>query len=740
MSAIPTRQEIDDRQAALLGELEGLKEQLLSRYLIGLAVALGVWLIADATISPPSSVLHLLWIPMMLTVGLGYLIGQRDQGQAGPVLVTGLLLCGWCLVLARPSDLTVVATAMVLVVTSSLLNRWVSLLAAVVGWLGSLAAYRMVVPAGPAPELVTASGIAYALMAGVTWISESPMRDAANLALTAWEQLRESLLEARQRRAELHRVVRALEEATYRIERMNNELMLARQRAEAARENKARFAAMVSHELRGPLNLILGYSRLLALSPEQYGVPLPPPYRKDVHTIYSSSRHVVNLLDDILDLSQVEVDRMPLVREYLDLNEVLTEVEAVVRPLAERKGLGLNVDSEETPIRVFADRVRIRQVLINLLTNATRFTERGRIDVQARTEDDHALVRVRDTGRGIPDKDISRLFEEFSQLHLHEEGAPKGSGLGLAISRHLVEAHGGTIWARSQEGAGTEVFFTLPRLSPERPMVLSEAPGHDQAVASPHDVVLVLQQDPAVVRLMARHIGGYRIVGVPDPRSVMAAVQDHHPRAVIVDSDVAETLANQLRAAKAGVPVLACNMPSASGSSRLEGVFAFLIKPVMRETLERTVRQVPVNGDEMTVLIVDDDPDAVHLLQVMLEALSEPCRVLKAHDGKEALDVLARERPDLVLMDLLMPNLSGDETVRRMQADPELRSIPVAVVSASDALGPTATFGDYIGLLAPGPMDVAESLALVRSLLDQVTPRYLESPEPVPPSREAVRG
>jgi CheY-like chemotaxis protein len=208
---------------------------------------------------------------------------------------------------------------------------------------------------------------------------------------------------------------------------------------------------------------------------------------------------------------------------------------------------------------------------------------------------------------------------------------------------------------------------------------------------------------------------------------------------VIADREVAAALQQELRVANVGVPILACSMPSSGGSSRLEGVFTFLIKPVSRETLMRTVRQVPISSEELRVLVVDDDPDAVRLLQIMLESLPEPCRVSRAHDGASALESMRRERPDLVLMDLLMPNLAGDEAVRRMQADPELRTIPVAVVSASDALGPTATLGDSIGLLAPGPMDAAESLGLVRILLDRLTPQYLESSDIAPPSLEVAR-
>jgi len=185
--------------------------------------------------------------------------------------------------------------------------------------------------------------------------------------------------------------------------------------------------------------------------------------------------------------------------------------------------------------------------------------------------------------------------------------------------------------------------------------------------------------------------------------------------------------------------VLGCSMPSSKGSSRLEGVFAFLVKPVSRETLERTIRQVPPQGEELVVLVVDDDPEAVRLLAIMLSSLPEPCRILRAYDGTEALATMRRERPDLVLMDLLMPTLSGDDAVRQMQADPRLRTIPVAMISASDALGPSATFGDYLGLFAPSPMDMAEGVGCLRALLDRLAPQYLSDADVAQGSQEAAR-
>jgi signal transduction histidine kinase len=743
MHRMSTKEQIDQAQDALLSELRGFKEQLLSRFTLGLGVVLGAWLLADAWLSPPSSAAHLLWVWLLLVLGLTYGASRSGLRRGAFVLVGGALTLAWGLILIFPEGVVVIASAFVLVIICSLMETWLSVVLAGVSWGVGLLAIRLVRPDAPSPSLIISSGLVYALTLGAMLISQSPMREAASLALTAWEQLRSSLMEARERRAELYRVVRALEEATYRIERMNNELLLAQRRADVARQNKARFAAMVSHELRGPLNLILGYSRLLALSPEQYGAPLPPAYRKDVHTIFASSRHVVNLLDDILDLSQLDVDRMPLVKEQIDLVKVAREVEMLVRPLAERKGLGFLIEIDQPSIAVFADRVRVRQVLINLLTNATRFTDRGEIGMRLGVDEQSAQVTVSDTGRGIPAEDLPRLFEEFSQLHLDEEGPGKGSGLGLAISRHLVRLHGGSIRATSEEGVGTEVTFTLPRLSSThartQPQGAVTSSDYRLAASDAHDTVLVVHGNPNVVRLIARHLGDYRIIGVPDPETACVAVSDHHPRAIIVDRDLAQGLRDDLVAHELNVPVLVCRLPQSQVSSRLEGVFTFLIKPVSKEALQMTLGQVACRGEELVVLVVDDNPDAVRLLEIMLTSMPEPCRVLRAYDGTQALQAMRRERPDLLLMDLLMPGLGGEDVVREMQSDPDLKTIPVAIVSASDAVEPSASLGDDLGVLMPADVSMAEGLRYLRALLDRVTPEYVTRATTAPPPPGAPR-
>jgi len=303
----------------------------------------------------------------------------------------------------------------------------------------------------------------YALTLGATWLARRSLRTAVEWMLSSWHQARNALLEVQQRRGELYRVVRALEEATYRMERMNNELLIAQREAEEARALKARFAATVSHEIRSPLNLILGFSRMMALFPERYDEPLPKSYHEDVDTIYRNSQHLLALIDDILDLSQIEAQRLPLVKDRIELEEeVVKKTVAIVQPLAARKGLVLRQELAGGLPFVVADPVRLRQALLNLLTNAVRFTERGSITVRTAQQDGKLLVSVQDTGPGIEAKELPKLFREFRQVHLTQTREQGGSGLGLSISKHLVELHGGEIWAESKVGVGTTVSFTVP--------------------------------------------------------------------------------------------------------------------------------------------------------------------------------------------------------------------------------------------------------------------------------------
>ena len=690
--------DVDSAQKALRAEMVGLRQSLLPMYLKSVAALFGLWLLWIAWQSSLPDLMDVAWAALGAAGYLSYRVQERHFLLAACVLLVALIGFPALLVMRFPSDLAMAVGVLVVIVANAVLGVWHSLLVALVSpgvlLLAAQQSGRMVISPPTAVLLV----LLHALTWGAVVIAYHPFSATLDLAMAGWDQLRGALSEARQRRGELHRVVRALEEATYRIERMNNELILARQQAEVARANKARFAATVSHELRGPLNLVLGFSRLMALSPERYSVPLPAEYHADVDTIYSSSRHLVSLLDDVLDLSQVEAEHMPLVKGRVDLAAVLREAIRVVRPLVERKGLYLRARLNGPLPTILADRVRLRQVMLNLLTNAVRFTQRGGITVGVEEQVGHLRVDIQDTGRGIPSQDLPRLFEEFSQLHLDDSSEGKGTGLGLAISKHLIELHGGTIWGESEEGVGTTFYFTvpLPETTPASPQRLGRAVA--PVSSRPHDVCLVLHKDAAIVRLLARYLQSYHVVGIPDERELLPLVRGYYPRAVVTTTAAAERVHESLSGAGLAVPVISCSMPQLTQETHIEGALSYLIKPVTQEMIAATIRQVQCDGEEMHVLIVDDDPDAVRLMEIMLDALPEPCRALRAYDGHTALQIMRDVIPDLVLMDLLMPGLDGERTIAAMRADQRLSTVPVVVVSARDSVEGAATLGTQIGV------------------------------------------
>ena len=719
------QQSLSDAMEQWHREMEDLRHSMLSRYLWAAAGLMACWLFWISSPYAPSVVLG--WAVLATMGAFTYLaarLHEKHYSVSSTLLVLGCIATQGMLVAVSPEALYLGFGLVTVNVGSALLGGAGSLFLGALSLGSSVWLWQTLHGAERLPALVVPLGLLYVLVWGSAQIARHPCGEALRVALSGWDRLRGALDEARERRGELRRMVRALEEATYRIERINNELLLARHQAEQARINKARFAATVSHELRGPLNLILGFSKLMALSPERYGVPLPRAYHADVDTIYTSSQHVVSLLDDILDLSQIEAEHMPLVRERIDLNEdVVREAARTVSLLAARKGLTLETNLGDNLPPIFADRTRLRQVLLNLLTNAVRFTERGSIRVYTERWEQGLRVSVADTGRGIAKEKMPRLFEEFYQLHLTEQQGLQGSGLGLAISKHLVELHGGRIWAESTEGEGTTFFFTLP--FPEETLVASRAPQRRaMRQAEPHHTVLVVHDDPLVLRVLARYLEGYQIVGLPKGKDVVAVVAETHPRAVITTPAQVQTVVEAVADTAFDVPVLGCSMPDLERGSRVDGAVAFLMKPITQDIVHTILSQFRI-GPEPRVLVVDDDPDAVRLLESYLGAGLSQCRVVKAYGGRQALQAMQEEVPAVVFLDLVMPDMDGEETIQQMRLDPRLAGVPVVIVSGHDPTTQGLTLGAQISLTSVRPVNAADGIRRLQALLDVLSPDYL---------------
>ncbi len=665
---------------------------------------------------------------------LVYRLGEKHNAIASWLFPLGLSLASALLVAAYPQPSTMAVGVVAVILANALLGPREALTIVVLTWVAGSAAGRLAAGAAWPHSHALDILVLYLVALGAAWLAAYPLRASVEFALNGWKRARVALAEVQERRAELYRVVRALEEATYRIEHMNNELLVAQREAEEARALKARFAATVSHEIRNPLNLILGFSRLMALFPEQYGEPLPRSYRQDVDTIYRNSQHLLALVDDVLDLSQIESQRLPLVKDRVDLvGDVIDKVASAVRPLAERKGLYLRVEAPEGLPWLVADAVRLRQALMNLLTNAVRFTMQGGVTLRAARQEQWLVVSVQDTGPGIPSEELPNLFKEFRQVQVTETREGAGSGLGLSICKHLVELHGGQLWAESEVGVGTTFHLTLPLSCADEPASELLSTGELQWQA-PRRSCLVVHDDPSIVRLLGRQLDGYDIVGAVDEEGALSLLGQIRPHAVVTTPDRTERVAAGLHERSLAIPVVSCWLPRASEQRGSEGILAFLSKPVTAETLAAVMKRVERDG-ETTLLLVDDDPDAVRLLEAMLTPVPRPYRILKVYDGAQALEVMGRVVPDVAMVDWVMPGVSGEQLIAAMRADERLCQVPVVVISAHDWLEDKATLGTEVRAWVAEPLSLARGIRCLQALLDSLSPGYLLQPAQPEPSR-----
>ncbi|MCL5999737.1 MAG: ATP-binding protein [Chloroflexi bacterium] len=506
--------------------------------------------------------------------------------------------------------------------------------------------------------------------------------------------------EAQQRRAEYEQVLKDLAQANLQLTRLNTIAQALRHTAEAARTAKEQFVANVSHELRTPLNMIIGFSEMVLQSPEMYGNKLPPALLADLAVIHRNAEHLTELIDDVLDLSQIETDQMALTKEHVQFCEVVESAALAVRPLYESKGLYLRLHIPEQLPAVFCDPTRMREVLLNLLSNAGRFTESGGVNVRVSLEVNEIVVTVADTGRGIAAKDMGKLFEPFQQLDSTIRRYYGGTGLGLSISKRFIELHGGTITVESEPGIGTAFTFRLPIVPPaplsgDSTRWLTPDWAYLQrtgASKAPKSVVrprlLVLEAGEMLQRLLKRYMEGAEIVPVATMEQALDALQNTPAQALVINgASIARglDLLKSSSALPAGVPALVCVVPDPHDTSTGLRVSEFLIKPISQQTLLDTLDRLGVT--QGTVLIVDDEPDGRQLFSRMLASSKRGYRVLQARDGEEAMGILYEYRADVILLDLIMPNMDGFEMLAALNESPSLRDIPKIVISAQDPAG-----------------------------------------------------
>jgi signal transduction histidine kinase/CheY-like chemotaxis protein len=555
----------------------------------------------------------------------------------------------------------------------------------------------------------------------------SRLYQALNIAWHYEDYAGQQMRAAREHRAELMRISKALKETQQGLEHANAQLSHARHSAEEARRLKVLFAANVSHELRTPINLIVGFSEMIITAPQSYGVPLPSAYWTDINIVYRNARHLQSLINDVLDISQIEAGQMALMKEEVDPAVVILEAAELVRESITRRGLAFEIFVPETLPQLWLDRLRIRQVILNLLSNAMRFTDEGKITLQASVVSNFLHINVCDTGVGIQAEDLDSIFEEFHQLENSLSKQYGGSGLGLTLSKQFVEMHGGQIRVQSEGllGQGSKFSVILP--------VFSGSPGwrfrvqarHTQDIDSARSIV-VLDDDPAILQLFERYTEKHHAIGVQECEEALYLAEMIQPTALIIDNKDANktlqaSLVETMRSRGLTTPIISCSMPSGRRILRSLGVADYLVKPVTSEALLHALDGLKATIKH--VLIVDDEPDIVRMFSRMLQNAAQPYQIWKAYNGREGLMLMREKPPDVVILDVLMPEVDGFGVIEHMKAHPALTNIPIVLTSARgtfDAITPSTD--GIISVHKPAGFQPIELIRCVESIVNTLTP------------------
>jgi signal transduction histidine kinase/CheY-like chemotaxis protein len=581
-----------------------------------------------------------------------------------------------------------------------------------------------------------------------SWLSSQSLYASLNWALDSQARAWKTAEEVRLRRGELRRTLDSLRVTHGLLERTIRELEAARLEAEEARRIKSRFVANISHEFRTPLNIIVGFAEMLCTSPDTYGsISWPPALREDVLTIWRNAEHLLKMIDDVLDLAQIEASRLPVLPEPVDLVRLIRESLATASALLRDSGIGLRISLPEALPLLGVDPTRIRQVLLNLVNNAVRFTPQGYVEVGAYLTKGEVIVYVRDTGEGIPQDRLESVFEEFEQVDTSGRRRHRGLGLGLAISRHLIHLHGGRIWAESEAGKGSTFYFSLPCLEKGRkPIPAQFSRGRPRATrpSSEKEAVVVLCSDPLVLRMLARHLGKLRVITSDSVDEAIALVHEHHPVAVLIAAESrggSQPALDMARAVREGVapsdvPTIVCDFPTERQAGQSLGVSECMLKPVTQKELVPVINRL--HASPRRILVVDDDLDMLRLLSRMVEQGWPKAQVLTAASGADALR-LASQLPDVILLDLLMPGMSGVEVLNALRADPVVASIPIVVITARAPAEELVTVREgEVRVLRKRGFAAGELVHIVESLGMSLPPHYGITRADSPGTRGAV--
>lgn len=487
---------------------------------------------------------------------------------------------------------------------------------------------------------------------------------------------------------------------------------------------KSQFLANMSHELRTPLNSIIGFSRVILKGIDG---PVTELQQQDLTAIYNSGQHLLGLINDILDFAKIEAGKMELAFDEVNISDIVSSVLSTMSGLVKDKPIELKKTIEPNIPAVRADAIRIRQVLINLLSNAAKFTDEGEIAVHvglvaASGGRNEVRVSVTDSGPGISEKDQEKLFQAFSQVDDSPTRKTGGTGLGLSICQQLINMHGGHIWVESEVGKGSTFYFTLP---------LFRKDADSGSPTNGSKLILAIDDDSQVISLYERylHPQGYQVIPLTDPSRAVERVKELKPFAVTLDImmpgidgwTVLETLKSDPETRN--TPVLICSIIEDLEKGFSLGATDYLVKPILEEDLVNSLDHLNTDGSIREVLIIDDNRDDLRLIGKLLNDDGRYKAIL-AEGGRNGWNILSSGTPPhAIILDLFMPDMNGFQILEKMQADKNLREIPTIVISGVEVTpeqkNQLKEFGQR--LLTKGSFSEKDLLTSIQRALDRIS-------------------
>ncbi|HEX8560429.1 MAG TPA: response regulator [Pyrinomonadaceae bacterium] len=560
-----------------------------------------------------------------------------------------------------------------------------------------------------------------------------------------------------------------LRESSRRYREQAEELREANRRLEEYNRLKAEFVANMSHELRTPLTAIIGFAQLAQLAPAAADAQMPKRYRDAFERILRNGQHLLALINDVLDVSKIEAGRMKIHREHIDLVEVVQNAFAELQSLAERKGLEYRLRVPARLPLAYTDPLRVRQVVINLLSNAAKFTARGRIEAELLAHGErHFRIVVRDTGIGIEEKSLGLIFERFRQVDGSMTRSASGVGLGLSIVRQIVELLGGEIEVASSVGEGSSFTVTLPLSAPEmgardangdgdegprfaeggrggagaRAGAPAPAAAEDAGGEDGRPLVVVIEDDDDAAALLRETLerAGYRVMSAASGDAGLRLAREHDPVALTLDVMMPEMDGWRVLQAMRGdrrlarIPVIVCSIVDNRPLGYSLGASDYLLKPVDPATLTDTLDRVSVRGrgagagaaaaggeDEGYILVVDDEHGVRELVTTALRHAGFNAR--SAPSGETALKMAGQQTPRAVLCDLMMPNgMSGFEFIARFRSDARTAGVPVLVVTGKDVTPDDRRLiqGEIADVIRKGELLLSDVTSRLRATLEEL--------------------